>query len=212
MRFVDVLVRRGHLSERAIVLAVMVGERPPHLDRCELCAERAVEIGRWLDQVSLAADESLSDAFPAERLAAQHGQILRRLEQLDEPARVIAFPSHFRPMTDVPGSRRVAAAWVGVAAAAGVVLGVIGGQVSARLDQQSTPPDLVVVQAPAPAATTPAAETASAATTAASTAASTSEVDSALIDMDLEGFTPPTLQPINDITPRLVSMTRSGRY
>ena len=32
------------------------------------------------------------EGFPAERLAAQHAQIFRRLEAAERPARVIAFP------------------------------------------------------------------------------------------------------------------------
>ena len=88
MRLVDVLFRQGHLSERALVDAVMTSDRPFHLDRCDICATRAVELNRWLDTVRTAATEAADEAFPQERLAAQQAQILRKLEQLDEPARV----------------------------------------------------------------------------------------------------------------------------
>src|SRR5690606_7636115 len=83
---------------------------------------------------------------PPEKLALQQSQIMRRLEQLDAPPRVIAFPAQAvsAPRTDM--GRRVAPAWVGVAAAAGLVIGIIGGQVSARL----TP---TTANAPAPVQT-----------------------------------------------------------
>jgi hypothetical protein len=147
MRLVDALFRQGHLSEQAIVEAIMTGDRPPHLDRCDICAERAVELNRWLDTVRTEALAAADEAFPAERLSAQQTQILRRLEQLDEPARVIAFPVQSRSEQRETSRRRVAAGWVGVAAAAGLVIGVIGGQVSARLSTPPTAPT-VVIQAP----------------------------------------------------------------
>jgi anti-sigma factor RsiW len=190
MRLADVMFRRGHLSDSALIQAVTTGSRPTHIDQCDLCAERIVEMGRWLDALRRSDDEQLDAAFPPERLAAQQAQILRRLAQLDEPARVIAFPSHFRPAMG-PTGRRVAAAWVGVAAAAGLVIGVIGGQVSARLDQQKALPNLVVVQAPT--------------SSEAQAAAATTPADISVIDEELDGFTPASLQPINDITPRLVT-------
>ena len=131
MRLVDAIFRSGHLSERALVEAVMTGERPAHLERCDICVERAVDLGRWLDQVRVMGIETADAAFPPDRLAAQQQQILRRLEQLDQPARVIAFPSQYRLGREL-GGRRVAAGWVAVAAAAGVVLGVVSSQVTQR--------------------------------------------------------------------------------
>ena len=133
MRLVDAVFRQGHLSEPALAEALLTGERPAHLDRCDLCAERAVELGRWLDEVHAIAVEAADAAFPPERLAVQQAQILRRLEQLDQPSRVIAFPSQYRIETPESHRRRVAPAWVGVAAAAGLALGVVGGQLTARL-------------------------------------------------------------------------------
>lgn len=141
MRFADLILRRGHLSEQTIIEAVMTGSRPAHLDRCDLCAERAVELGRSLDETRAIGLDAADAAFPAERLAAQHAQILRRLEQLDEPARVISFPRHTSRLEERVTGRRVSASWVAVAAAAGLVIGVVGGQYSARL----TAPDSATV-------------------------------------------------------------------
>jgi hypothetical protein len=140
------------LSEAALVEAVMTGERPAHLDRCDICAERAVTLGRWLDDVRTMGAEAAAAAFPPDKLAAQQSQILRRLEQIDQPARVIAFPSQSRLDAREPGGRRVAASWVGVAAAAGLIIGVVGGQITARLGNRpvpAAPPVAAAVTVPA---------------------------------------------------------------
>ena len=133
MRFADLILRQGHLSERTIVDAVMSGNRPAHLDRCDICASRAVDLSRWLDDTREIGLESADAAFPSEQLAAQRAQILRKLEQLDEPSRVISFPRHTARVDEPASGRRVAASWVAIAAAAGLIVGVVGGQVSARL-------------------------------------------------------------------------------
>ncbi len=77
--------------------------------------------------------------FTPERLAAQQTQILRRLEQLDQPARVISFPAASRPEPHGLGGRRVAVSWVGVAAAAGLVIGLVGGQARRAIGQAVRP-------------------------------------------------------------------------
>ena len=96
MRLIDIVFRQGHLSDRSLVDAVASGTRPLHLDRCDLCAERAVQLARWMDDVQADAAELADHVFTPERLAAQQHQILRRLEQLDHPARVISFPAAAR--------------------------------------------------------------------------------------------------------------------
>jgi hypothetical protein len=128
----DVMLRGGHLSDRALVGVCMTGDRPAHMDRCDICAERAIALGRWLDDVRALGEADIDAVFPAERLAAQQAHIMRRLEQLDQPARVIAFPRHLRLDGQAEHGHRVSASWVAVAAAAGLVLGVVGSQVSAR--------------------------------------------------------------------------------
>jgi hypothetical protein len=137
VRLADIVLRRGHLSESALAEVCMTGERPVHLDQCDVCAERAVQLGRWLDDVRTVAVNDADAAFPAERLVAQQAQILRRLEQLDRPARVIAFPGQSQYDRLAMGSSGVRPAWIGIAAAAGVVLGLLGGQVSLRVSGSS---------------------------------------------------------------------------
>jgi hypothetical protein len=92
----------------------------------------------------------------------QQRQILRRLEQVDRPARIIAFPGQLRDDRFGTGGHGIRPAWLGIAAAAGLVLGLIGGQLTARLTpQQAAAPTRIQQQAAPP--TSPAASTATAA-------------------------------------------------
>jgi len=133
VRLADTVFRRGHLSEEGLAEVCMTGDRPAHLDRCEICASRVIELGRWLEEVRVTGLEAADGVFPEERLAAQQTQIMRKLEQLDRPARVIAFPgqSHYGQLEGT--GRGIRPAWIGIAAAAGLLLGVFGTQVSTRL-------------------------------------------------------------------------------
>lgn len=145
MRLVDVVFRSGHLSEAALVRAFVAGVTPQHLDRCEICAERAINLTLWLDRVREIDIEAADAAFTPPRLAMQQAQILRRLEQLDRAARVISFPSFLsvRHSRSRARDRRVAPAWLGVATAAGVALGVFSSQVVSRLGWTSSSPPAV---------------------------------------------------------------------
>jgi hypothetical protein len=117
---------RGHLNDRQFARLWTSQETHPHLDACAECRARFAEFDGWLlgvgDTLRLDADE----AFPAERLAAQQAQIARRLETLERPARVIAFPKAARAV--ISGHSHVRR-WVTVAAAAGLIAGVGLGQV-----------------------------------------------------------------------------------
>ena len=200
MRLVDAVFRQGHLSEQTLVEAVMTGDRPAHLDRCDLCADRAVELGRWLDDVRGLGLEAADEVFTSERLAAQHAQILRKLEQADEPSRVIAFPKPTRAEAREASTRKVAPAWVGIAAAAGLALGVVGGQVSARL---SIEPVQVTVQAPLHVTDTAHLAGDGIAISASDPAAPPAR-DLKLLEMDLDGI-PGELEFLNQATPRLIT-------
>jgi len=197
VRLIDLVLRQGHLSERAIVDAVTTGTRPLHIDRCDICAERAVELARFLDNVKTDAVELSDSVFTTERLAAGQHQILRRLEQLDHPARVISFPAASRHDARV-GGRRVAVSWVGIAAAAGLVLGLVGGQITARLSQH-------------PAAA-PTASMAEAAAIALANEPTNAPGNPAIFAEDYERLTVPSVSALEDMTPRISqASTKAGR-
>ena len=81
---------------------------------------------RWVLGLGDALRAEADEAFPADRLAVQQAQIARRLETLERPARVIAFPKAARAV--ISGHSHVRR-WVTVAAAAGLIAGIGLGQV-----------------------------------------------------------------------------------
>lgn len=189
MRIADIVFRQGHLSEDALTAAVLNGERPAHLEQCDACSRQARELGLWLADLRAEGLAAADEAFPPEKLALQQSQIMRRLEQLDAPPRVIAFPAQAVSAPRTDAGRRVAPAWVGVAAAAGLVIGIVGGQVSARLAPTPLP-----ATAPAPVQTQQADPESS---------ATAQPVNASLLDYDLERYIPASLMIYDQATPTL---------
>ena len=117
---------RGHLDDQQFARLWTTGGGHPHLEGCATCRARFEEFDRWIvgigDELRAEADE----AFPAERLNLQQAQIARRLESLERPARVIAFPKAARAV--ISGHSHVRR-WVTVAAAASLITGFGLGQV-----------------------------------------------------------------------------------
>jgi len=148
MRLADVVLRRGHLSESALVEVWSTGVRPAHLDRCDICAERALEISHWLEDVKELGRTDADAVFTGERLTAQRGQILSRLEQLDRPAKVISFPARKTRIAEVGEGRRISAGWLAAAAAAGLTVGVISVELSHTLELRSKPTQMAASVTP----------------------------------------------------------------
>jgi hypothetical protein len=96
-----------------------------HVDACGPCRARYDALADWLVDTRADAIAEADDVFPPERLATQQAQILRRLETLERPARVIAFPRPSQPMT-VPrhGPQR----WIAAGVAAGLIVGLGAGE------------------------------------------------------------------------------------
>jgi hypothetical protein len=127
----DRFAANRHLSDDVLAqiwsTAVAEGQpaRHPHMSACAECRFRYTAFTSWLDEIRDEAHAEADQALPAERLAAQHAQIFRRLEALERPARVIAFPRSTRPSIS---TGRVSQRWVATAAAAGLVIGIAAGQ------------------------------------------------------------------------------------
>jgi len=127
----DRLIANRHLGDAALAeiwtasAASGVPASEPHLIECADCRARYEELCAWLDVARNEAFAEADAAFPAERLAAQQAQILRRLEAAERPARVIAFPKFAQPLSQ---RSPLASRWITVAAAAGLVIGVALGQ------------------------------------------------------------------------------------
>lgn len=153
MRLSDVVLRRGHLSEAALVEAWNTGERPLHLDRCDICAERAIEISHWLESVQAIGVADSDAVFTPERLNAQRGQIMQRLEQFDRPAKVISFPARSARILDAAKGRSVSPGWLAAAAVAGLTLGVVSVELSHNF-RPGQEPQMTAGPAQPPASTT----------------------------------------------------------
>jgi hypothetical protein len=128
----DRLHANRHLDDAAMVdvwtaaqLESATAEHP-HLSSCAPCRARYAALNAWADGLRADVHAEADEIFTAERLAAQHAQICRRLEAMERPARVIAFPRFGRP---VASTRSSAQRWIGAAAAAGLFVGLVAGQV-----------------------------------------------------------------------------------
>jgi hypothetical protein len=120
-----------HLDDAALTeiwTAAVASGQPAshaHLSACATCRARYASFTSWLDRMRDDARAEADEAFSQDRLAMQQAQVMRRLEALERPARVIAFPRFTRPVTPTQGN---AQRWVAAAAAAGLVIGLAAGQ------------------------------------------------------------------------------------
>ena len=96
-----------------------------HLRKCAECQGRYISFVSWLDGIRADARTETDEVFSRDHLAAQQLQIFRRLESLEHPARVIAFPKFARPVAIQTSGRR---RWTAVAAAIGLITGIGLGQ------------------------------------------------------------------------------------
>ena len=108
-------------------LGVQESDRPAerHLRSCADCRSRYASFTSWLEEVRSDAHAEADDVFGRERLATQQTQIFRRLEALEHPGRVIAFPKSAGPVTVQTSNRR---RWTAAAAAVGLITGIGLGQ------------------------------------------------------------------------------------
>lgn len=117
---------RGHLSDREFARLWSTGGGHPHLDGCATCRARFEDFDHWVLGLGEELRSEADAAFPVDRMAAQQAQIVRRLEAMEHPARVLAFPRAARAV--INGHSHVRR-WVTVAAAAGLIAGVGLGQI-----------------------------------------------------------------------------------
>ena len=97
-----------------------------HLADCEDCAARYTELAQLMDTVRAEADAETDAIFTPGRLRAQQQQIVRRMETVGRPARVISFPGRFVEGT-IRASTLRSPRWTAAAAAAGLFLGIALG-------------------------------------------------------------------------------------
>lgn len=97
-----------------------------HLASCRVCVQRlshlTTELDSLRDEAWAEADRHFNDAS----LRHQRSRILDRIAHVGQSARVIAFPGHARSGVSPTsgGGRR----WISLAAAAGLIIGIVAGQ------------------------------------------------------------------------------------
>jgi hypothetical protein len=124
-----------HLTdERLIELCLGGGTRggaagagDAHVAACAECRDRCADLAALLDEVTGVAAAEADIQFPAERLARQQARILHRVEQDGRPGRLISFPAG-QPQAPLLVRSRPASRWVAAAAVAGLVVGLLTGQ------------------------------------------------------------------------------------
>lgn len=187
-----------HLSDDRLVEVCLDAAPAPgeveHLESCLECRNRCADLTRLLTDISQAAAAEADAAFPAERLTRQYARILQRLEHEGRPGRLIAFPAG-HAAEPFALRTRPAMRWIAGAAAAGLVIGVLAGQLAhdfsvirpTRADQMA-------------AAARPAADV----QTLQAVATTVSEDELlGMIDLAIEGSGGTSLRPLDELTPRV---------
>lgn len=105
-----------------------------HVEHCGECRARHESLRAMLDDTATAATADADAAFSAERLTRQYDRIMERVEQVSRAGRVISFPAAFGRVT--PPSAANGSRWVAAAAAAGLVVGLLGGHLTHDLRVQ----------------------------------------------------------------------------
>jgi len=97
-----------------------------HVASCERCAAELARQAAGADALREVAFAQADEVFDDAMLDAQRTRVLDRLAHLGQAARVLSFPRRTREvvMPVSSGSRR----WISVAAAAGLIIGLVAGQ------------------------------------------------------------------------------------
>ena len=143
---------RRHLSDAQLIEGTIgaatgahVDHVGAHVEHCAQCRTRRDALRALLADTADAATADAEAAFPDERLTRQRQRIMERVEQLSRAGRVISFPTAFGRVS--PSSAANRTRWVAAAAAAGLVVGLLGGHLTHDLRVQ--PGGIVAGRAPA---------------------------------------------------------------
>jgi hypothetical protein len=149
-------VREPHVPLDRLAALALVGRAPEgepdrsalaHVTHCAQCGDELARLTAVSDEWRETAVAEVDAIFDAGSLETQRSRILDRLAHLGQVARVLPFPTRTREivMPVATGSRR----WISVAAAAGLIIGLVAGQLLqfAPLDR-TIARDQVTMQAP----------------------------------------------------------------
>lgn len=124
--------RVRHLQEERLFecyVAERSGEtlEPPsasHLSNCSECRARYSELSRFMDGLREEAEGETDALFTPQHLHVQQRQIVRRLEHLGQPARVLSFPARLMHKHLVRHAQSMGPRWAAASAVAGLLVGV----------------------------------------------------------------------------------------
>ena len=203
------MFRARHLPEDRLFdcyLAEQTGDpmEPPsaeHLADCPQCGARYADLRRFMNGLRSDADAELDEVFPTEMFRVQQNHILRRLEHLAHPARVISFPGHPPGQPAVASPARVAPRWIGAAAAAGLFVGLVAGTLFYSSPRTNT--TVAVAQNSSVAAAEPAVASTPAAVEQGTDLNELNEQFLSELEIALERPHTPELVAIDDLTPHV---------
>lgn len=128
-------VRNSHVPVEQLAAIAMVARGPEHeqdaqalahISACDDCSAALTRLTLDLDDLRAAAYDEVDAVFDDGMIDAQRNRILDRIAHIGQAAKVLRFPRRQRaaamPVSNV--SRR----WVSVAAAAGLIIGLVAGQ------------------------------------------------------------------------------------
>jgi hypothetical protein len=98
-----------------------------HLAGCGECRTRLAELSHFMDGLREEAEAETDELFTAHELRVQQQHILRRIEHLGHPARVLSFPARLMRRHFTATARMIAPRWAAAAAAAGLFVGLGAG-------------------------------------------------------------------------------------
>ena len=142
------MIGRGHHLHDDSLFSCYVAEQSgeavdhgsaEHLGTCVDCRGRYVELARFMDGLREDAEGETDAIFTPADLRAQQQHILRRIEHLGQPARVISFPARLVHRHLASAGGRFAPRWTAMAAVAGLVIGVGVGVVFDARHRQTAP-------------------------------------------------------------------------
>jgi hypothetical protein len=124
---------RHHLTDTELIALHFDGARGEgrdHMTGCATCQARGRAVTELLDDVTRAAASETDALFSPDLLARQHARIMGRVAHECRSARIISFPA----TAPAPARQvRVGTRWMAAAVAAGVILGIMGEQVTERI-------------------------------------------------------------------------------
>ena len=186
---------KSHLTDERLI-ELSVGGSPSgdaHVDGCPSCSARLRELTTLLGEVDAVAAAQADAEFPADRLARQQARIVHRIEQDGRPGRLIAFPAS-QPQAPLLVRTRPARRWVAAAAVAGLVVGLVTGQLLPVGQGTSSAPRMVANESEWGIALR--------------AVSTTMSEDDFLVQVEDAGATgPAALRPLDALTPRAWEVT-----